>query len=452
VGAFAALRTGSIQWAEANTTVRALSAEDNVHAAVRVLRAERRLSVSAISDLTAAFFDAESSGSSRFLGADLKVTPKLDFANNEMVKSLSSWVPEGIMAGAKDIMAMGSGGVTERGTSLLRMDSADVDYCGFCGEGDVTGDSADACEKFASCKELEQDAPDEMGAAFHPDEVKFDPWHIVMATFNPTTEKGQKVEPDDLRDAFRSYFIESETNGVSVSAFADDVDPLMQQVVPTLAGPKLSALVDATFPTSTPLKVVFVVNDAEQAQSIKAALEDHESEMYGEMEEWVQDFLFADGVKVGALDGGIEKIVSIPAYNTPEFSTAFAKEASAAAGTNSVRLIDGEHTGLPLFHAAVGETYTVLLANFPKGVPLTLQLIGSQEVDGVSKQTATAVSSVKTDRNGAASVTWTVPADQPLGDCYLKATDSTGIIFGMTPMLELAAAPKRKLWGPHMHI
>jgi hypothetical protein len=209
-------------------------------------------------------------------------------------------------------------------------------------------------------------------------------------------------------------------------------------------------LVDATFPTSTPLKVVFVVNDAEQAQSIKAALEDHESEMYGEMEEWVQDFLFADGVKVGALDGGIEKIVSIPAYNTPDFSKAFAKEASSAAGPNSIRLIDGEHFGLPLSHAAAGKTYTVELANFPKGVTLTLLLIGSQEVGGVSKQTATAVSSVKTDNTGAASVTWEVPADLPLGDYYLKATDATGLIFGMTPTLEVTGAPKRKLWGPHM--
>jgi len=143
----------------------------------------------------------------------------------------------------------------------------------------------------------------------------------------------------------------------------------------------------------------------------------------------------------------IEKLISIPAYNTPEFSTAFAKEASDA---NSVRLIDGEHTGLPLFYAAVGETYTVLLANFPKGTALVVHLIGSQEVNGMSKHTATALSSVKTDKTGAASISWRVPAGQPLGDYCLRASDATGVIFGMTPMLELTGVPKRKLRGQHM--
>ena len=429
--------------------IRALSAEDNFHAAVRVLRAERRLSVSAISDLTAAFFDEDSMGTSRFLGVDLKVQPQLDLANNEAIKSLSSWVPEDMMAAAKDIAAMGSGGITERG-QLLGMDSQDVDYCGFCGEGEVGGESAGECTKFESCKDFEAAAPEGTEAAFHPDELKFDPWHVVMATFNPTTKEGQKVAPDDFRDAMRSFFIANETNGVSVSAFTEEVDPLFKEMLPTLTGPKLSGLVSDAFPASTPLKAVFLVNDPAQAQAIQAALDDPTSDEYESMEMFVQDFLSLDGVDVGALDGAVEKTVSIPAYNTPEFSTAFAKEASSAAGTNSIRLIDGDHSGLPLSHAAAGETYTVLLANFPKNMPLTLQLIGSQEVGGVSKQTATALSSVKTDKDGLASVTWKVPADQPLGDYYLKAADATGVIFGMTPTLELTGAPKRKLWGPHM--
>ena len=429
--------------------IRALSAEDNFHAAVRVLRAERRLSVSAISDLTAAFFDEDSMGTSRFLGADLKVQPQLDLANNEAVKSLSSWVPEGIMAGAKEIASMGNGGITERG-ALLGMDSMDVDYCGFCGEGEVGGASAGECTKFDSCKDFEEAAPEGTEAAFHPDEINFDPWYVVIATFNPTTEAGQKVAPDDFRDAFRSFFMANETNGVSVSAFSKEVDPLMKEIVPTLAGPILSFLVDNNFSTSTPLKAVFLVNDAAKAQAIQAALEGPASEEYESIQHFVRDYLSLDGVNVGALDGGIEKVISIPAYNTPEFSTAFAKEATAAAGTNSIRLIDGEHTGLPLFYAAVGETYTVLLANFPKDTALVVHLIGSQEMDGVSKQTSTPLMEVKSDKTGAASMSWPVPTNQPLGDYYLKATDATGAIFGMTPMLELASEPKRKLWGPHM--
>jgi len=58
-----------------------------------------------------------------------------------MVKQLSSWVPENMMAAAKDINAMSNefgGGITKRGT-LLGMDSHYVDYCGFCGDGEVGG-------------------------------------------------------------------------------------------------------------------------------------------------------------------------------------------------------------------------------------------------------------------------------------------------------------------------
>lgn len=81
---------------------------------------------------------------------------------------------------------------------------------------------------------------------------------------------------------------------------------------------------------------------------------------------------------------------------------------------------------------------------------LTPSLIEFQDVDAVSKQTSTPLATVNADRYGTASFSWTVPADQPLGVFYLMATDTAGLVFGMTPTLELTTAPKRKLWGPHM--
>ncbi|KAM3569065.1 hypothetical protein VYU27_008826 [Nannochloropsis oceanica] len=415
--------------------VRALSTDD-LHSAVSELRAERRLSVSSISSLLGSF--KETSGN-RFLGADMRVAPTF---NKEIIKTLSSWVPSNMIEGTKEILKLGDG-VESRGPLLGTAPDSELDSCSFCGDGeDVSG----FCTKFDSCSAMQEKHP-EAEAAFHPDEIKFDPTHVVIATFNPTSKEGQKVDAEDFRDAFRSFFLAEGTTGVSVAAYSDEPDELFLEMMPKR---KLSGLTNGEFPISTPLKAAFIVSDLELANSIKAMMEGHTTDEYKKMQGFVIQYMSEDGVDIGALDGGIEKVISIPAYNSPDFSTAFEKEASAAAGTNSIRLIDGDHTGLPLSHAAAGSTYTVLLANFPKNIPLTLQLLGSQEVGGVSKQTATSLASVKTDKDGGAKVTWNVPKDQALGDYYLKASDATGLIFGMTPTLEVTAAPKRKLWGPHM--
>jgi hypothetical protein len=155
-----------------------------------------------------------------------------------------------------------------------------------------------------------------------------------------------------------------------------------------------------------------------------------------------------DGVSIKALDSKWEKDVFIPAYNSAGFAKAFEKEANAAAGVNSVRLVEEAKEGLPLSHAAYNAEYVVQMANFPKDTELTVQLIGSQLVNGVAKQTATALGTAKTDKDGVASITWTVPADTPAGSYYLKAVDATGAIFGMSPALDVVGAARRKLYGP----
>lgn len=426
---------------------RILATEEDFHNEVRKLRAERRLSVSAVSDLLFNFMDAD--GGVSFLGADLKVQPYIDLGNNEVVKELSSWVPAGILQGAKDIGLLNKFGSEVGRGPLLEMQADSVTECQFCGEGDVVGSNKGACTKFDSCNALKEKAPAGSEAAFDSNEVEYDAWHVVMATFNPTTPAGESVAPEDFRDAFRSYFLANKTTGVSVSAFLDQPDELFKESIPARA---LSALADDKFPASTPLRAVFLFNDDGKAEAVASALQDTTSSWYEDMELYVQDFLSLDGVQIGAMDGELEKVLFVPAYNTPEWSKAFAKEADAAAGTNSIRLIDGEHAGLPMSHVAAGQTYTVLLSKFPKNLDMTVQLIGSQELNGKSKQTMSPISSIKTDKDGSASITWKVPADQPLGDYYLKANDKTGLIFGMTPSLEVTAAPKRRLWGPHMEL
>lgn len=159
-----------------------------------------------------------------------------------------------------------------------------------------------------------------------------------------------------------------------------------------------------------------------------------------------------EDVSIKALASKFDTERHIPAYNTPAFAKAFAADATAAAGTNSVRLVSEGKEGLPLSHAAHGETYTVQLANFPKSTDLTVQLIGSQEVveagQTVAKQTAAPLGTVQTDKNGVANIEWDVPADTPAGTYYIKATDATGAIFGMSPALDIVQEARRKLYGP----
>ena len=54
-----------------------------------------------------------------------------------------------------------------------------------------------------------------------------------------------------------------------------------------------------------------------------------------------------DGVNIKALDSIWEKDVFIPGYNSPEFAKAFEAEADAAAGTNSVRLVNASMPSAP---------------------------------------------------------------------------------------------------------
>ena len=138
----------------------------------------------------------------------------------------------------------------------------------------------------------------------------------------------------------------------------------------------VSGLVNDAFPKSTPLKAVILFNDPQQAADLKAALDDPTSDEYEHMELFMQDHLSLYDVSMGSLDGKVDNIISIPAYNTPEWSSAFKEQTDAAAGSNSVRVIDPNHEGLPLNHAVPGETYSVQMANFPPGVTLTVQVIG----------------------------------------------------------------------------
>ena len=92
--------------------------------------------------------------------------------------------------------------------------------------------------------------------------------------------------------------------------------------------------------------------------------------------------------------------------------------------------MEQDREGLPLARAVQGATYNVQLSNFKPNAELAVQLIGSQEVDGVLRQTVAFVGSVTTNKEGHASLTWSV--DAPAGTYYIKAVDSTGAIFGMS--------------------
>jgi hypothetical protein len=322
------------------------------------------------------------------------------------------------------------------------MDSDDVDYCALCGEGTVTGIHAAQCDMASSCDALREVAPQGTEAAFHMGEVHFDPLHLVMAEFNPTTPDGQHIKPHDFRDGLKSFFIGNETIGAKVSVYSNKPDKLFKEFLPNAP---VSGLANNAFPKSTPLKAVFLFNDAQQAADLKAALDEPTSDEYENIELFMQDHLSLYDVSMGSLDGKVDNTISIPAYNSPEFSSAFKKQTNAAAGSNSVRVIDPAHEGLPLMHAVPGETYTVQMANFPPGVVLTVQVIGSQEKvqpDGsisaiLEVIEPTLAKSVKTDAKGMATIEWRVPARSPVGIYYIKAVDATGTIFGTSIAVEV---------------
>jgi hypothetical protein len=142
-----------------------------------------------------------------------------------------------------------------------------------------------------------------------------------------------------------------------------------------------------------------------------------------------------DGVNIKGLDSRWEKDIYVPAYNSAAFAKAFEAQASAAAGVNSVRLVEAGRESISLTHAAQGQTYTLQLAHFPKNTELTLQLIGSQLVDGVAKQTAASIGTVTTDKTSAASLSW--PVNARAGLYYVKAVDAMGGIFGMSLAIDI---------------
>lgn len=154
-----------------------------------------------------------------------------------------------------------------------------------------------------------------------------------------------------------------------------------------------------------------------------------------------------DDIDIVSLGSSHEKDTFIPAYGSDLFAKAFAAEATKAAGTNSVRLVEEAKEGLPLTHAAQGADYIVQLANFKPNTDLTVQLIGSTDVGCVAKQTVAPLGTVKTDSMGLATLKWSA-VDNPAGTYYLKASDATGAIFGMTPAVDIVAKHRRKLYGP----
>lgn len=157
-----------------------------------------------------------------------------------------------------------------------------------------------------------------------------------------------------------------------------------------------------------------------------------------------------DDINVAGLDSTWKKDLYIPAYNSPAFAKAFADEATRAAGTNSVRLVEAGKEGLPLSHAVSGDTYTIQMANFKPATDMTVQLIGSQDVGGVVKQTAEVLGKATTDKNGVATIWW--PVTEPTGFYYIRAVDSTGAIFGMSIGFDIVSQARRKLYGPLMEL
>ena len=170
---------------------------------VRKLRQQRRLSAASINELAYEFFDEDPLGANRFLGVGLGVSSTVDLNDNAVVEQLKSWVPQGILDGALAVNKLqaehGGGAASGREKSdLLTMDSDDVDYCALCGTGVVSGINGAQCDVAESCDALKAVAPVGTEAAFDMGEIQFDPLHLVMAEFNPTTLDGQTSGPRGL--------------------------------------------------------------------------------------------------------------------------------------------------------------------------------------------------------------------------------------------------------------
>lgn len=91
----------------------------------------------------------------------------------------------------------------------------------------------------------------------------------------------------------------------------------------------------------------------------------------------------------------------------------------------SVSVDDPDREGMSVgtMHLRPGQEYVVRLAGFPPSLPLSLQLIGSQEMaDSVTKiveakQVVLAIppGQVETGADGAANILWRVPETAPTG-------------------------------------
>ena len=170
------------------------------------------------------------------------------------------------------------------------------------------------------------------------------------------------------------------------------------------------------------------------------------------MDLFVGDFMDArGGVLVQALDGRVVQQVNVPAYGGLDFTQAFKDEVGTAAGGNSVRLVDATHAGMPLHRAVVNKPYRIELAGFPAFTPLTVSMVGS-DATGETQTVAVVKRLVTTDKAGSAAFEWKVPAGQPTGDYYLKASDISGKVFGLSTSFEVAATARRRLVGPSFEV
>ena len=164
---------------------------------------------------------------------------------------------------------------------------SEMEYCGVCGDNaHVSGPHADQCTEHESCEGFRQVAPEGTEAAFDWKEMAFDPWYIVQGNMIPASN--DKFDIDAFRTGLRSYFVATDQPGVQVTAYSTEPDALFKEIVPDLDIPILSKAMDAANPVSTPMKVAFLVNDKEQAASIKKALNDPNSQEHEDMLTYMQ--------------------------------------------------------------------------------------------------------------------------------------------------------------------
>lgn len=166
---------------------------------------------------------------------------------------------------------------------MLGMDSDDVEYCALCGKGgNVAGANADQCLQYDSCSALLAQGPVAENLDVGLKDISFDPWYIVQGEMNVASDK--PVDEDLFRNGLRSFFVANESRGVQVTAYSMEPDQLFADMMPGLKDTiKPAPGLDATHQTSTPMKVVFLVNDKDQAAAIKDALDNPDSEEHENM-------------------------------------------------------------------------------------------------------------------------------------------------------------------------